>query len=78
MSRKPYIYDPSIKFICTVCGIDLKPKESERKQIRWHNKNMGVCQSCVIRLRSVFKPQSNKVPLKFKKTDQGDHSINSL
>lgn len=69
MPRKAYVHDPSIAFTCTVCGIELKPRETEKKQIRWSNKNAGVCQNCVVRLRSVFKTQSNKIPLKFKKTE---------
>jgi hypothetical protein len=60
MPRKPYAHDPSIVFICTICGSELKPKETERKQIRWTNKNTGVCQPCVIHLRSIFKTQSSK------------------
>ncbi len=51
---------------CTVCGGNLKDQKHEKYQIRWDNKNSGVCQSCVVALRKSFKTQRNKTPIKFR------------
>lgn len=51
---------------CTVCGGNLKDQKHEKYQIRWDNKNSGVCQSCVVTLRRSFKTQRNKTPIKFR------------
>ncbi len=65
MSDHEY-YEPK-KPYCTVCGHDLKPHNTEKKQIRWTNKDAGVCQDCVVRLRRKFNKNFNMVNPKFRK-----------
>jgi len=66
MLAKPLHVKQELEAYCTVCGDTLRDKNLEKYQIRWDNKNSGVCQKCVVRLRKSFKTQRNKTPIKFR------------
>ena len=66
MNLKAFTYTSGETAYCTVCGESLKHQSLEKYQIRWDNKNSGVCQSCVVTLRKGFRPQRNKTPIKFR------------
>lgn len=73
MNLKAFTYTSDEIAYCTVCGESLKPQTSEKYQIRWENKNSGVCQTCVISLRKGFRPQRNKTPIKFRTKEFYDY-----
>ena len=66
MNLKPNALSLEKSAYCTVCGEDLKEQRLEKYQIRWDNKNSGVCQRCIVSLRKSFKTQRNKTPIKFR------------
>ena len=66
MLAKPLHVKQELEAYCTVCGDTLRDKSLEKYQIRWENKNSGVCQKCIVRLRKNFRTQRNKTPIKFR------------
>jgi hypothetical protein len=68
MNENDDMYD-GLKPYCTVCGSDLKPLFTEKKQIRWPNRDAGVCQECVTTLRKRFNKNMNMVNPRFRRNE---------
>ncbi len=66
MNLKSEVLNHEKTAYCTVCGDNLRDQRLEKYQIRWDNKNSGVCQGCIVSLRKSFKTQRNKTPIKFR------------
>ncbi len=69
LEKKSITIDSSADPVCTICGAALKPKKVEKYQLRWENKNAGVCQNCVIHLRKQFKTYRNKTPIRYRRPE---------
>jgi len=69
LEKKSITIDSPVKPSCTICGDSLNPKPSEKYQLRWENKNAGVCQNCVIHLRKQFKTYRNKTPIRYRRPE---------
>ncbi len=69
LSEKKVHKDSINSPMCTICGVTLSPKQIEKYQLRWENKNSGACQRCVVRLRKQFKTHRQKTPIKYRRPE---------
>lgn len=69
LEKKSTTKDSLAEPTCTICGNALNPKKAEKYQLRWENKNSGVCQNCVIHLRKQFKTYRNKTPIRYRRPE---------